>query len=270
MWISYAQNFEDVMLKRAFGDVADGFYVDVGAWDPDQESVTRHFYERGWRGVNIEPNPHYLERLQARRPRDANLGVAVGSRPGRASMTLIHGTGMSTFDRDIAASHSSLDFVQEEMEVEIRKLDSVFEELAPPDVHFLKIDCEGAEQDVINAFDLARFRPWIILVESTLPRSREETHQTWEPHILASDYRFAYFDGLNRFYIASEHADLQEHFIIPPNIFDDFVVDRMMRAGVLLDAHRKSEMAKSRSGWLRSLLSSRANSIWRYCLPIIG
>jgi hypothetical protein len=48
MWISYAQNFEDVMLERAFADLAEGFYVDVGAWDPDLESVTRHFYERGW------------------------------------------------------------------------------------------------------------------------------------------------------------------------------------------------------------------------------
>ena len=53
--ISYAQNFEDVMLARAFGDRRDGFYIDVGACFPDVASVTRHFYDLGWNGVNVEP-----------------------------------------------------------------------------------------------------------------------------------------------------------------------------------------------------------------------
>ncbi|TLG71586.1 FkbM family methyltransferase [Methylocystis sp. B8] len=255
MWISYAQNFEDVMLERAFTDIAKGFYVDVGAWDPDLESVTRHFYERGWSGVNVEPNPHYFERLSARRPRDSNMRVAVGSRPGRASMTMIHGTGMSTLNPDIASRHEHPDHQHEEVEVEVRTLDRIFEELGPQEVHFLKIDCEGAEADVINGFDLKRFRPWIVVVESTLPRTRDESHETWEPHILASDYQFAYFDGLNRFYVASEHADLRKHFATPPNVFDDFFVDRMMQMGVQLDACRKNKEKMSLGVWLRNWLS---------------
>ncbi|HZY84782.1 MAG TPA: hypothetical protein VFE78_08120, partial [Gemmataceae bacterium] len=52
--ISYAQNGEDVLLGRLFGGQPDGFYVDVGASDPTDLSLTRHFYERGWRGVNVE------------------------------------------------------------------------------------------------------------------------------------------------------------------------------------------------------------------------
>jgi FkbM family methyltransferase len=254
MMISYAQNFEDVMLERAFADVKDGFYVDVGAWDPDLDSVTRHFYDRGWRGVNIEPNPHYQERLRARRARDVNLDFAVGSKPGRATMTLIHGTGMSTFDPAIASEHAaSFDFRQEQTEVEVRTLDSVFADHAPATVHFLKIDCEGAEPDVINAFDLKKYRPWIILVESTRPRSREESHDTWEPHLLAADYLFAYFDGVNRFYVAAEHAYLGRHFTIPPNVFDDFLVDRMMQAGVAIeDGRRKSQRSGIRA-WLDGL-----------------
>lgn len=228
MMISHAQNFEDVMLSRAFAEIENGFWVDVGAWDPDIDSVTRYFHERGWRGVNIEPNPTYLTLLQAKRPRDINLGVAIGSEPGRATITLIHGTGMSTLRPEIAAGHIDLGYAQENTEVELRTLNSVFAEHAPADVHFLKIDCEGAEAEVINSFDLRRFRPWIILVEATKPLSREETHDQWEPHILASDYHFAYFDGVNRFYVATERADLKRHFAIPPNIFDNFFVARMM------------------------------------------
>lgn len=258
MWISYAQNFEDVMLERAFANLAEGFYVDVGAWDPDLESVTRHFYERGWRGVNIEPNPYYFRRLQARRPRDVNLSVAVGARGGQATMTLVHDTGMSSLDVNVAALHAPLGFEQEEMQVEVRTLNSVFEEQAPSTVHFLKIDCEGSERDVIVAFDLGRFRPWIILVESVAPgAARTESHSSWEPHVLRSGYVFAYFDGLNRFYIAREHADLQQHFAVPPNVFDDFYVDRMMQMGLALETKRKKAAERERAAWWRPPFAAR-------------
>ena len=54
-FVSYAQNFEDVMLWRALREVTHGFYIDVGAADPDSDSVTRAFYDRGWSGINVEP-----------------------------------------------------------------------------------------------------------------------------------------------------------------------------------------------------------------------
>ena len=76
--VSHAQNFEDVMLARALKNTQQGFYVDVGAWDPNVETVTRYFYERGWRGINVEPALTYYEMLQTCRPRDINLRVAAG------------------------------------------------------------------------------------------------------------------------------------------------------------------------------------------------
>src|SRR3989442_545474 len=72
-FVSYAQNFEDVMLWRALRHVAHGFYIDVGAGHPDESSVTRAFYDRGWRGLNIEPSEHYFQRLAAARPLDTKL-----------------------------------------------------------------------------------------------------------------------------------------------------------------------------------------------------
>jgi len=64
------------------------------------------------------------------------------------------------------------------------------------------------------------------LAEAVDPSSRVHTHSKWEPHLLASGYRFVYFDAVNRFYLASEHGDLAEHFVLPPNVFDDFTVAR--------------------------------------------
>ena len=61
-FISYAQNFEDVILRRALKDIEKGFYVDVGAHDPVIDSVTKAFYDLGWRGINIEPVKEWFEK----------------------------------------------------------------------------------------------------------------------------------------------------------------------------------------------------------------
>ena len=84
--ISHAQNCEDIVLDRLFKTKKEGRYLDVGAGDPDFESVTKLFYERGWRGINVEPNPTLYERLKTARPGDLNLQVALSDKPGRANL----------------------------------------------------------------------------------------------------------------------------------------------------------------------------------------
>src|ERR1700757_2835515 len=106
-FISYAQNYEDVILWRALRDVEQGFYVDVGAADPEEWSVTRAFYDRGWSGINVEPLDEYFGKLMQARPRDTNLKVLVGREPGIRTLHAIAGTGLSTLDPDIAARHEA-------------------------------------------------------------------------------------------------------------------------------------------------------------------
>ena len=76
-FVSYAPNLEDVLLWRALGRQlgADGFYIDVGATAPDEPSVTRAFYERGWRGLNVATAPEAAARIREARPRDVVLGT---------------------------------------------------------------------------------------------------------------------------------------------------------------------------------------------------
>ncbi len=61
-FISYAQNREDVVLQRALSGVQRGRYVDVGANDPTEDSVSKAFYEAGWRGITVEPVHEFAER----------------------------------------------------------------------------------------------------------------------------------------------------------------------------------------------------------------
>ena len=100
--ISYAQNFEDVMLDRVFRGRTDGFYVDVGAMDPVWGSVTKRFYDLGWRGVNVEPVPRFHKALVRGRPCDVNLAVALGRSRGRLELFDFPVAGVSTFSPEFA------------------------------------------------------------------------------------------------------------------------------------------------------------------------
>jgi FkbM family methyltransferase len=222
-FISYAQNFEDVMLWRALQHIPNGFYIDVGAMHPEFHSITRAFYDRGWRGVNIEPISEHFSAVVAARPRDVNLQIVLGAAPSECSFFVVPDTGLSTLDAEIAAQHRDSGRNVVEMRVPMTTLAEICRQHAPADIHFLKIDVEGAEQQVIAGANFKAFRPWIVLVEATRPLSAEESYDLWEPMLLTAGYHFVWFDGLNRFYLADErYEELRQQFRVPPNIFDAF------------------------------------------------
>ena len=222
-FVSYAQNLEDVMLHRALRDVRGGFYVDVGAGDPEELSVTKAFYDAGWHGINVEPDPDYAQKLRTARPRDVTLQAALGARPGRLVLNRIAGTGLSTFDAKFAARHANTGFNSTPLEVEVTTLFEVCRAHAPAEIHFLKIDVEGAERAVVEGADFSMHRPWITVIEATEPFAPTPSYEAWEFLLLAAGYVFVWFDGLNRFYVAKEREQaLRPAFGAPPNFFDEF------------------------------------------------
>jgi FkbM family methyltransferase len=256
-FISYAQNYEDVMLWRALGEIEKGFYVDVGAADPEELSVTRAFYDRGWSGINIEPLEEYFNKLVFARPRDTNLKVAAGREPGARTLHAIAGTGLSTFSPEIAAEHRAAGWQSHETAVPVLTLANILESYESPVIHFLKIDVEGAELEVLEGLNLQRTRPWIILVEATKPFSRASTRDDWEHLVTNQGYNFAYFDGLNCFYVANEIPGLKARFATPPNVFDDFVRWQEWFSGQAADSLQKlSELRFSENVNLRDELQA--------------
>ena len=220
---SYAQNFEDVMLWRALKHIERGFYIDIGAQDPLTDSVSMAFYEQGWRGVHIEPVAHYANRLKLARPDETVIQCAVGN-VGVLTLFEVDGTGLSTGDPVIANEHRNAGFPVMEVEVACMTLANIVDRYADRDVHWLKIDVEGMEEQVLSHWKPSPSRPWIVVVESTSPLSRTDTHDEWEHLLFDLGYAAAYFDGLNRFYVANDHKDLKDAFYCGPNVFDGFVL----------------------------------------------
>jgi hypothetical protein len=107
---------------------------------------------------------------------------------------------------------------------------------------------EGFETEVIRGMDFHRCRPWILVIEATLPDTRIPNHQKWEPLLLDREYRFAYFDGLNRYYVSREHRELALALATPPNVFDDFLTIHEARAlASCAAAEKRAQEAEARA-----------------------
>ena len=255
--ISYAQNGEDVLLDRLFPRGMKGFYVDVGAMDPVHHSVTKHFYDLGWRGINVEPAEDPFRRLCEARKRDVNLGVGLSDEAG--TLTLHEapaGTGDSTFSSDHAARHRANGVALSERSVPVITLAQVCEDHVEDEIDFLSVDVEGHEERVVAGGDWKRWRPRVLVIEATEPGTPVPSHEGWEPTLLEADYLFAAFDGLNRYYVRGEEAHLAEGLRTPVNVFDDFEPFRYLKP--LEDLRQSFETSQ------RHLVAARAfnETLW--------
>lgn len=183
---SYARNFEDVLLWRALKEIEAGFYLDIGAGDPVLGSVSLAFYERGWRGLTVEQDGQFADKLRAARPDEEITHAVVSPTPGPAPAM---------------------------------RLDALLDKAGGRDIHWMRIAADQA----LESWGESAVRPWVVVVESTRPRTQEDS-AGWEPLLLEKGYRPVHFDGLNRFYVSEAHADLAARFTTGPNTFDDFVL----------------------------------------------
>ncbi len=245
--IAYGQNSEDVVLRRALADVDSGFYVEVGANDPTETSISRAFYDAGWRGIAIEPVETLAERFRQERPRDQVVqAAATAADVDAVTLHVIEGTGLSTLVAGISDEHASAGYQAIPVQVPGRSLDGILAAAdVPDDIHFMVIDTEGTEADVLAGLDLTRWRPWILVVEATHPRTTTPSHDAWEPGLRAAGYELCLFDGLSRFYVATEHAErLRDRLSIPASTLDDFTPLYWHRRAEELDAVR-NELART-------------------------
>lgn len=218
--ISFAQNFEDVILARIFRDRLNGFYVDIGAHYPLIDSVTEHFYRNGWRGINIEPLPSAFNELVRVRPLDINLNAAISEVEGEIPFFALD--GFSTLNADVAGRHHKSGLDSQTILVQGRRLDTILAQHSPKHIDFLKIDVEGAEEGVVRSNDWDRFRPSIILIEMIDPQTQEIRFESWESIIVDAGYDVVHFDGVNRWYWNRDFPSASSNCFLPPNALDHF------------------------------------------------
>ena len=208
-FISYAEYGEDLILHNVLKDIGDKiFWIDAGASDPWEYSVTQYFYLRGGTGINIEPRIEAFKDIEAYRPRDINVNCGVGDKAGTLKFCLEATSASEEVIKRYEKNGKKLEF----REVPIRTLNSILEEYKIDcDIHLLKIDVEGMELSVLKGLDLKKYRPWIMCIETCMDSQTDMMGQI-EKLLNRNGYIAVLEDSINKWYLANEHSDLQERF----------------------------------------------------------
>ena len=165
---SYSQFNEDLLIDLLFGLKQNGFYLDIGANDPSFNNNMKRFYDKGWSGINIEPELNSIKKFCENRTRDINLNIGVG--PVRGMLTFYQVVGdstLSSFNVNIAKKMAAkFGLTIEEIAIDVLRLIDVFEQYVKDrHVDFMSVDAEGLDLEILQSNDWDRFRPSVIMVE---------------------------------------------------------------------------------------------------------
>jgi FkbM family methyltransferase len=181
------------------------------------DSVTKMLYDLGWSGINIEPGPSFVN--FSSRDRDINLPYALTSSEGEVDFhynASDPGTS-TTASSNISPDQSSIRSYKVHS-ITLEKL--VREHAQDRHIHFLKLDVEGAEWDIIQSTDWHVVRPELIVAESSFPYTNERRDAGWADHMKLFGYHEVFFDGINTYYLCEESMHRSNAFKFPVNVLD--------------------------------------------------
>lgn len=167
---SFSQEGEDLILHRLIGDKQKGFYVDVGAHHPKLFSNTYFFYNRGWRGINIDATPGSMRSFRLVRPRDINIEVAVSSRTAPIPLSLFDEPALNSFNPTSISKDKREEYIEyKTVELIPLTLAEILESKLQDnqEIDFLTVDVEGEDIFVLESNNWLKFRPNFILVEDS-------------------------------------------------------------------------------------------------------
>ncbi|MFN0012596.1 MAG: FkbM family methyltransferase [Phycisphaerales bacterium] len=206
--IFQAQFGEDTALWEIFGGKLDGFFIEVGAYDGEKFSVSFAYEAVGWKGVLIEAIPAAYEKCRALRKNSRVVHAAL-SKPGHpptAKFTVSTQIEMLSYlhgDAHHVADIRRRQLPTATVEVPVMTMDEVLKEHTGP-IDFVSIDVEGDEVNLLEGFELERFKPRVLMIEDSAmkPDSAVLRYMAAKPYDLIGGV------GVNRLYVRRGDEDI--------------------------------------------------------------
>lgn len=206
----YSQHGEDCLLWKFFDFKSTGYFVEVGAFDGIHLSNTYSFEKEGWKGICVEPG-QYFSQCKKNRPNSVCIDAACVASEEIKEITFYKEdlglfSTMNMFDEKLKYFSSvyqsrGLNFndVQEE-KVKAVTLNNILKNNNGNELDFISIDVEGAEIDVLNGFDISKYKPRVILIEA----NDEEHKEKLRSYLSKFNYILAKQVSVNLFFVSNE------------------------------------------------------------------
>lgn len=205
---SYAQQGEDLILDRILTrvlgkDVFQSYtYVDVGAYDAVDHSVTYLLYLRGWRGIVFDPSHSTRKSFRRWRRKDIFINAVVGQEDG-VEVEFYVPKDASRDQSLVSTKYPQHGIIEDFNKKTIRQvsLNAELKRQGVIKINFLNIDVEGAELEILRNFDFEYFEPSVIAVEIH-GNDLERCLQTEEAKIILSHgYQYVASAVITQFFV---------------------------------------------------------------------
>lgn len=168
---SYAQCGEDLIVDFVMENrfkISKPSYFDIGAHDPVYLSNTYLFYEKGCKGVLVEPDPILCKGISKKRPKDdvINAGVGVDSATS-ADFYILDCKTLNTFSKEEAERYRHEGHkIEKTLQIELININEIISNKFSNCPNFISLDVEGLDVEILKSFDFKRWRPEVFCVET--------------------------------------------------------------------------------------------------------
>ena len=208
---SYGDYETDLAIQKYFNPEYVGTCIDIGAGLGTDRSNTYYFEKKYWTCLCIEPNPNLYNHMRMYRRLALNLACSNHDKKSAPFHVYVvdqnnqEAISSLVVDQRLVESHKEIINETYKIEVEVKKLDTILSRINIEKIDFLSIDTEGTELDVLQGFDLQKWKPKLLVVENNFNDTKINEYLSQFGYILSERI------GVNDFYLRSDEKPVTEN-----------------------------------------------------------
>ena len=209
----YGQWKEDLDIVEFFDrkNIKNGNYLDIGCFDPFKYSNTCLLYQNGWTGINIDLNQTSIDIFNLIRKKDINICSCISDKKKQVEIyfdspfSSINSSNKKFFENFVKNDPFKNAFKNY---TKIYTKTKTINEILEKDknniitkIHYLNIDVEGSDYEVLKSINLKKFDIDLISIElHTLENKKSENFENINNYLDDFNYKFYKKIGLTSLY----------------------------------------------------------------------
>ena len=168
--LAYSHWGIDLIIIKLLNSKNKGIYIDVGCHHPFLNNHSYLLHKSGWEGINIDIDYNSIDMFNFFRKSDVNIQTAVTDHKGEVDLFFYHNrAAKNTISKEFGSD------AKEQKKINSDTLNNIIEnsKFKNSKIDFVSIDVEGNEMNVLNGFNLKKYKPKLILLEFILPNKKE-------------------------------------------------------------------------------------------------
>ena len=185
--LAYSHWGVDLIITKLLNSKNKGIYIDVGCHHPFLNNHSYLLHKSGWEGINIDVDYNSIDMFNFFRKRDVNIQTAVTDHKGEVDLFFFHNrAAKNTISKEFGSN------AKEQKKINSNTLNNIIQnsKFKNSKIDFVSIDVEGNEMNVLNGFNLKRYKPKLILLEFILPNKKEFYEKNINEIINSEVYKF--------------------------------------------------------------------------------